>query len=104
MGIQRWRPRTELISWRPFRELDELQRRFEDFLPAWPVSRRFPFEDTDWVPAARFQIAEVHYKEKKYDQAKEEYQGFLQDFPGHKLAEKAKKRVSKIESKLSPKE
>ena len=62
------------------------------------------YHDTDWLPDAQFQIAEVHYKEKKYDQAKEEYQGFLQDFPGHKLAEKAKKRVSKIESKLSPKE
>jgi outer membrane protein assembly factor BamD len=62
------------------------------------------YHDTDWVREARFQIAEVHYKEKKYDQAKEEYQSFLQDFPDHKLAEKAKKRVKNIESKLAPKE
>jgi outer membrane protein assembly factor BamD len=62
------------------------------------------YHDTGWVPDAQFQIAEVRYKEKKYDQAKEEYQSFLQDFPDHKLAEKAKKRVKKIESKLTPKE
>ena len=62
------------------------------------------FHDTGWVPDAQFQIAEVHYKEKKYDQAEEEFEKFLQDFPDHKLAQKAKKRVKKIESKLTPKE
>ena len=35
----------------------------------------------------------------------EKYSGkFLQDFPDHKLAKKAKKRLEKIESKLAPKE
>jgi outer membrane protein assembly factor BamD len=62
------------------------------------------YHDTGWVPDAQFQIAEVHYKEKKYDEAKEDYQKFLQDFPDHKLAQKAKKKVKKIESKLTPKE
>jgi outer membrane protein assembly factor BamD len=62
------------------------------------------YHDTHWVADARFQIAEVHYKEEKYDRAKEEYQSFLQDFPDHKLAEKAKKKVKDIEGKLAPKE
>jgi outer membrane protein assembly factor BamD len=62
------------------------------------------YHDTGWVADARFQIAEIHYKEKKYDQAREEYEGFLQDFPDHKLAKKVKKRVKKIESKLGAKE
>jgi outer membrane protein assembly factor BamD len=58
------------------------------------------YHDTDWAKDAQFQIAEVHYKEKKYDQAKEEYDKFLQDFPDHKLAKKAKKRLRKLENKL----
>ena len=61
-------------------------------------------EPGGWVPDAQFQMAEVHYKEKNYDEAKEDYEKFLQDFPDHKLAQKAKKKVKKIESKLTPKE
>jgi HSP20 family protein len=48
--MERWRPRRGIIPWRPFRDLDELQRRFEDFWP-WPSLRRFPFETGEWVPA-----------------------------------------------------
>lgn len=58
------------------------------------------YHDTNWAKDAQFQIAEVHYKEKKYDQAKEEYEKFRQDFPDHELAKKAKKRLKKLENKL----
>jgi len=57
------------------------------------------YHDTEWIKQAQFQIAEVFYKQKKYDQAKEEYQKFLQNFPDDKLAKKAKKRLRKLEKK-----
>ena len=57
------------------------------------------YHDTEWAGQAQFQIAEVFYKQKKYDQAKEEYEKFLQDFPEDKLAKKARKRLKKIKEK-----
>ncbi len=30
MVMERWRPGRGLIPWRPFRELEEMERRFED--------------------------------------------------------------------------
>ncbi|UCB51818.1 MAG: outer membrane protein assembly factor BamD [Candidatus Zixiibacteriota bacterium] len=59
------------------------------------------YHDTGWAKDAQFQIAEVHFKEEKYDQAREKFEKFLQDFPDHKLAEKARKRLEKLENKLS---
>jgi len=57
------------------------------------------YHDTEWVAPAQFQIAEVYFKQKKYDQAKEEYQKFLENFPQDKLAKKAKERLEKLNSK-----
>lgn len=54
------------------------------------------YHDTGWAGQAQFQIAEVFYKQKKYGQAKEEYEKFLQDFPEDKLAKKAKKRLKRL--------
>ena len=59
------------------------------------------YHDTEWIKQAQFQIADVFYKQKKYDQAKEEYEKFLQNFPEHKLAQKAKRRLKKIEEKTN---
>ena len=61
MTMERWRPRRGLTSWRPFRELDELQRRFEDFLPSLPALRRFPFDNGEWIPAI-----DMYEKDNKY--------------------------------------
>ena len=58
------------------------------------------YHDTEWAKSAQFQIAEVLYKEKKYDQAKGEYQKFLQDFPNDELAQKVNKRLEKIVKNL----
>jgi HSP20 family protein len=59
--MERWRPRRGLVPWRPFGALDELQRRFEDILPLWSTSRRFPFDDGEWVPAI-----DMYEKDNKY--------------------------------------
>jgi len=53
MAIERWRPRRGIIPWIPFRELEDMERRFDEafgrpFLPAfW---RRFPLEARGWAP------------------------------------------------------
>jgi HSP20 family protein len=49
MAIERWRPRWGISPWRPFRELEEWERRFDDLLgrPLW----RLPVEEKGWMPA-----------------------------------------------------
>jgi len=49
MAIERWRPRWGITPWRPFREMEEWERRFEDLLgrPLW----RLPVEERGWMPA-----------------------------------------------------
>jgi outer membrane protein assembly factor BamD len=54
------------------------------------------YHDTEWSKLAQFCLAEALYKEKKYDQAKEEYQKFIQDFPQDMLTKKANKKLEKI--------
>ena len=62
--MERWRPGRGLIPWRPFRELEEMERRFEDIfsrlsLPA--VWRRIPTVEMGWAPAI-----EVFEKKDKF--------------------------------------
>jgi len=64
MTMERWRLGRGLIPWRPFRELEEMERRFEDifarpFLPT--VWRRAPALEMGWAPAI-----EVFEKEDKF--------------------------------------
>jgi len=64
MVMERWRPGRGLIPWRPFRELEDMERRFEDilgqpFLPA--VWRRIPTVEMGWAPAI-----EVFEKEDRF--------------------------------------
>jgi len=64
MVMERWRPGRGLVPWSPFRELEEMGRRFEDvfgrsLLPA--VLRHLPLEERGWAPAI-----EVFEKEDKY--------------------------------------
>jgi len=49
MAIERWRPRWGITPWRPFRELEEWERRFDDLFgrPSW----RLPVEERGWMPA-----------------------------------------------------
>jgi HSP20 family protein len=49
MAIEIWRPRWGINPWRPFRDLEEWDRRFDDLLgrPLW----RLPVEEKGWMPA-----------------------------------------------------
>ncbi len=64
MEMERWRPGRRLIPWRPFRELEEMERRFGDML-SWPllpaVWRRIPTMEMGWAPAI-----DVFEKEDKF--------------------------------------
>ncbi len=53
MAIERWRPRWGITPWRPFQELEEMERRFDEIfgralLPR--VWRRLPVEEKGWAP------------------------------------------------------
>ena len=64
MVMERWRPGRGLIPWRPFRELEELERRLEEtFGRPFPAAmwRRLPLEERGWAPAI-----EVFEKEDKF--------------------------------------
>ncbi len=64
MVMERWRPGRGLAPWRPFRELEEMGRHFEDIFgrPFPPtVWRRIPMVETGWAPAI-----EVFEKEDKF--------------------------------------
>ncbi len=56
------------------------------------------YHDTDWTAPAQFEIAEVYYEQKRYDEAREEYEKFLETFPQDKLAGKVKQRLDKLRS------
>ncbi|MBE0431125.1 MAG: Hsp20/alpha crystallin family protein [Dehalococcoidia bacterium] len=64
MAMERWRPGRGLVPWRPFRELEEMERRFEDML-GWPrlpaIWRRIPSMEMGWAPAL-----DVFEKEDKF--------------------------------------
>lgn len=49
MALEIWRPGWGVTPWRPFRDLEEWERRFEDLLgrPTW----RLPVEERGWMPA-----------------------------------------------------
>lgn len=61
MSMERWRPRRSLLPWSPSREMEDLQRRLEDFWSFWPSLGRFPFESKEWVPAI-----DMYEKNDKY--------------------------------------
>jgi hypothetical protein len=49
MVLERWRPRWRITPWRPFRDLEEWERRFEDLFGR-PL-RRLPIEEMGWMSA-----------------------------------------------------
>jgi len=64
MEMERWRPVRGLIPSRPFRDLEEMERRFDDVF-SWPllpaVWRRIPTMEMGWAPAI-----DVFEKEDKF--------------------------------------
>ncbi len=64
MTLERWRPSWGLIPWRPLREMEEMERRFEDIFGRSLIPemwRRLQTEGRAWTPAI-----EVFEKEDKY--------------------------------------
>jgi HSP20 family protein len=64
MVMERWRPGRGLSPWRPFREMEEMERRFDDIFsrPLFPaVWRRMPALEMGWAPAI-----EVFEKKNKF--------------------------------------
>ena len=67
MTLERWRPGRELITWRPFRELekglDEMERLFEDIFgrPFFPIAWRRAPARRAWSPPL-----EAYEKEEEY--------------------------------------
>jgi HSP20 family protein len=52
MVIEKWRPGSWLSPGSPFRELEDLSRRMEDFIrPLLPSLKREPVEEKMWSPA-----------------------------------------------------
>ena len=49
MTMERWRPRRGIIAWRPFRELEEWERQFDDLFGR-PMLR-WPTMEKGWMPA-----------------------------------------------------
>jgi len=54
MAMERWRPlHPEMWGLRPFRELEAMERRFEDALGQMlnpEVWRRYPIQERHWAP------------------------------------------------------
>jgi HSP20 family protein len=54
MEMERWRPRRWMNPWRPSREMEEMERRFDDLF-SWPslpaLWRRAPSMEMVWAPA-----------------------------------------------------
>lgn len=59
MAIEIWRPRWGITPWRPFGELEEWERRFDDLFGR--SSWRLPVEGRGWMPAV-----DVFEKEDKF--------------------------------------
>jgi HSP20 family protein len=59
MAAERWRPEWGITPWRPFRDLEEWERRFDDLFGR-PL-RRWPVEERGWMPAV-----DVFEKEDKF--------------------------------------
>jgi HSP20 family protein len=54
MEMERWRPRRRMIPWRPFRELEDMERSFDDLFsrPSLPAMwRLMPSTEMMWAPA-----------------------------------------------------
>lgn len=52
MVLDIWRPRRVVAPWRPLRELEEVERRFEDIARSWPMLwSHMPEEEKAWMPS-----------------------------------------------------
>ena len=76
MVVERWSPGRRLVTWSPFREMEDMERRFENIFgrSLYPLTwRRLPIEEREWAPAI-----EVFEKEDQFI-VKAEVPGMKQD-------------------------
>ena len=59
MVLERWRPRWGVTPWRPFGEIEDWERRFEDFFGR-PMLR-LPVEEKGWMP-----VLDIFEKDDKF--------------------------------------
>jgi len=100
MEMERWRPRRWMSPWRPFREMEETERRFDDLF-SWPhlpaLWRRMPSMEMGWAPAM-----DVFEKDDKFV-VKAELPGMKQEdidvsVAGNRLTIKGERKTeSKVE-------
>lgn len=60
--------------------------------------------DSEWAARALYYKGEIKFKQKWYQEAKAVFDNFLVVYPEHKLAEKAKKMLSRIDEELAERE
>jgi len=53
-----------------------------------------------WVSKALFRLAQIDFRENKYEDSKAKYTNFLNTFPEHEWHSKAVKNLEKVEAKL----
>ena len=63
---------------------------FSELLEAYPMS--------NWASRAQYEIAESYAREGKYPEAVEQFEIFIQSFPGNELSAEAGKRLEELRS------
>jgi len=64
MVVERWSPGRRLVTWSPFREIEDMERRFENIFgrSLYPITwRRLPVEEREWAPAIEVFEKEDHF-------------------------------------------
>ncbi|UCE24528.1 MAG: outer membrane protein assembly factor BamD [Candidatus Zixiibacteriota bacterium] len=61
------------------------------------------YTDTEFAPRATFYIAEMAYKQRRYDDASKGYEGFVAVFLEHELADEARRRAAEAAYKAGEK-
>lgn len=51
------------------------------------------YTDTEYAPMATYYVAEMAFKQRRYEEARLGYEGFIAVFPDNELVEKARKRA-----------
>jgi outer membrane protein assembly factor BamD len=57
--------------------------------------------DSKWAARALYFMGEIEYNQKRYPEAKSKLDNFLVVYPDHEFAEKARKKLAKIEKNLA---
>ncbi|MEE8577381.1 MAG: outer membrane protein assembly factor BamD, partial [candidate division Zixibacteria bacterium] len=76
---------------------------------AWKAAEKYyqkvidDYIDTEFAPLATYYIADMEHRQKRYDEARKGYEGFVAVFPDHELAEKARKQAAEAAYKSGEK-